>query len=830
LFEGLWELSADFSKATPGQQDSQTWARLQDALARADSTTALGELDHLLTLSPRETHPSQWTQYALVALEFDDLDRAVRLYESALKCLTRPQLQEAIYHKMALEWLYLQALMGENAQRLANIFEALKSAPYAAEDEHVQSLGGLLSIALSVGRRQSAQAVYAAAIWWERVTAQQLPHNPFIEALKPYTYLLLIRLWESTGDVALSAEALARLLALPRIPRSLWEATGVYACLFNQVSTWYERIGIHLDWAFSDRSTLTLDILHHIVDEWPANIPDEDLRPSLQLTWEGLKAPHTKIELLQQAVSIRPTNLLAAEALLRNSKIAVETVNLHRAQWLISQSKAFGPLLSTHICDLTSGSRTAFSFVALNGGDGVGGSCYLANIGGKSLLLDAGLDVHTEPRSSYARLRQRIEDAGLVEQFADIDTVVVSHAHLDHVGLLPALQRDLEQMRRAQKRNPVYFYASPATRALARVMLEDAARIAQHNPSAALYSVETAIQATDHLVEPIDELLDPFLPDEGRISWMESGHILGSKMILIERQGFRLLYTGDFNPGRQLTIHPAATLSGLCPDVLVMESTYGYRTEPVIDRAVQEKLLTERLDAVLRRGGIVLFPAFAVGRSQEVLGLVARHAVQNPDLSYHIYVDGLSRAVTSLYNQWRTQLSSEYVRLVQQTEHRVRMVTEETDRETLIPTELRSGPAVVISSSGMLKQGSASHFYAQRLGQDRRNAIFFTGHLPDDSDGYAFLQAHTVADQINAVCEVVHFSLTAHASKMDLVRFVLDVAPRVVILVHGDAKLMKDDPHSVFQCLTALDQEKIQVFIGKNGRTIAMRDGRYVQI
>jgi len=822
-----------FSAESPKQQNSQAWTNLRGALDRADSATAFSELDRLLALSPREVCPDQWVQYALVALAFDDLSRAIHLYESALKCLTRAQLREADHYRIALQWLCLRAIRRENGQQLANAFEGLKNAcGPAGGGEHILLLDELLNIALLVGRHETAQAAFVAASWWEHSALQQSPHDPFLEALKPYTYLLLVRLWESIGDIVMSVQVLAQLLALPRIPRSLWVAAGAYSCLFGRISAWYERIGIHLDWAFSDRSRLTLDILRHIVEGWPSDVPGDTLRQSLQYTCEALKGVPARVDLLQQAVKVRPTNLLAAEVLLRSSETGVETTHipLCSAQWLISEPGKFGPLLSSHVHNPTSRSDTAFSFVALNGGDGIGGSCYLVNIGGKSLLLDAGLDVHTEPRLSYARLKQRIEDTGLVEQFADIDAVVVSHAHLDHVGLLPALQQDLEQMRRTRKRAPVYFYASSATRALARVMLEDAARIAQHNPSVALYSVETALQAADRLVEPRDEMLDPFLPDEGRISWIESGHILGSKMILIERQGFRLLYTGDFNPGRQLTIHPAATLSGLCPDVLVMESTYGYRMEPVIDRAVQEKLLTERLDAVLRRGGIALFPAFAVGRSQEVLGLVARHTVQNPDLSYHIYVDGLSRAVTSLYNQWRTQLSSEYVRLVQQTEHRVRMVTEETDRETLIPTELRSGPAVVIASSGMLKQGSASHFYAQRLGQDRRNAIFFTGHLPDDSDGYAFLQAHTVADQINAVCEVVHFSLTAHASKMDLVRFVLDVAPRVVILVHGDAKLMKDDPHNVFQCLTALDQEKIQVFIGKNGRTIAMRDGRYVQI
>jgi len=777
--------------------------------------------------------PDQWVQYALVALAFDDLSRAIHLYESALKCLTRAQLREADHYRIALQWLYLRAIRRENGQQLANAFEGLKNACWpAGGDEHILLLDELLNIALLVGRHEAAQAAFVAASWWEHSIVQQRSHDPFLEALKPHTYLLLVRLWESVGDTVMAVQVLTQLLALPRIPRSLWLTVGAYSCLFGQIPTWYERIGIHLDWAFSERSALTLDVLRHVVEDWPSDILSEALRQSLQHTWEALKVSPARVDLLKQAVNVRPTNLLAAEALLRSSETGVEATRmpLCGAQWLISQPEKFGPLLSGHVHNPIGRSDTAFSFVALNGGDGIGGSCYLVNIGGKSLLLDAGLDVHTEPRLSYARLKRRVEDTGLVECFADIDTVVISHAHLDHVGLLPALQQDLEQLRRTQKRGPVYFYASSATRALAQVMLEDAARIAQHDPSVALYNVETAIRAVGRLTEPRDELLDPFLPDEGHIWFRESGHILGSRMILIERQGLRLLYTGDFNPGRQLTIHPAATLSGLNPDILIMESTYGYKTESPADRAIQEQLLIERLDAVLRRGGIVLFPAFAVGRSQEVLGLVARHAAQNPGLSYRIYVDGLSRSVTRLYDQWRDQLSTEYVGLVQRVEHRVRMVAEETDRDALILTELQSGPAVVIASSGVLKRGSTSHFYAQRLGQDRRNAIFFTGYLPDDSDGYAFLQARTLVDKVDASCEVADFSLTAHASKVDLVQFVFDVAPRVVILVHGDVKLMTDDPHNVFQCLSALDPEQIQVYIGRNGRTITMRDGRCVQI
>jgi Cft2 family RNA processing exonuclease len=360
-------------------------------------------------------------------------------------------------------------------------------------------------------------------------------------------------------------------------------------------------------------------------------------------------------------------------------------------------------------------------------------------------------------------------------------------------------------------------------------MLKDAVQVAEKTGKA-FYSAADVAGALADLCPPKDGMLDLFR-DLGQVELIDSGHILGSRMILLEHNGLRVLYTGDLNTRPQLVAAAAPALRDLQPDVLIMESTYGYREHDwTLPRTWQEQLFVTHLDRVLRRGGVVLLPAFAVGRSQEVLGLVASHAQQHPDLSYGVYMDGLSRTVTRCYDRHAAHLPERYQGLRRWIDHRLTMVPEHTRRESLIRDRILGRSNVIIASSGMLKRGSTSYEYARHIASDPRNAIFYTGYLAEDSEATAFLaEDQDRADDIDIRCEQRRFHFSAHAPQEDLLQFVLDLRPQAVILVHGDASRRGVTQDNLYDQLLRLESDSFRVFLGQEGRQVCYRQGRYDQ-
>jgi Cft2 family RNA processing exonuclease len=443
------------------------------------------------------------------------------------------------------------------------------------------------------------------------------------------------------------------------------------------------------------------------------------------------------------------------------------------------------------------------------------------------------MDVASSPSEGYSRLKKGMRESSIVESWAELDAVLISHAHLDHVGLLPALHADpdLPRVRTSSGLHAqIPFYASEETRALARIMLKDAVQVAKKTGNG-IYSAADVSSALADLRPPKDGMLHLFR-DLGHVELIESGHILGSRMILLEKDGLRVLYTGDLNTRSQLVSAAAPTLRDLQPEVLIIESTYGYeKSEWMLPRTWQEQIFVTQLDRVLRRGGVVLLPTFAVGRSQEVLGLVASHAQQHSDLSYGIYMDGLSRTVTRCYDRNVAHLPKRYQRLRQSIDHRLTMVPENVRRESLIRTRILGRPNVIIASSGMLKQGSTSYEYAIHIASDPRNAIFYTGYLAEDSEAIAFLDGDRErAGDLNISCEQRRFDFSAHAPQEDLLQFVLNVRPQVVILVHGDASRRGMVQNNLYDQLLRLESDSFRVFLGQEGRQIEYRQRRYDQI
>ena len=201
--------------------------------------------------------------------------------------------------------------------------------------------------------------------------------------------------------------------------------------------------------------------------------------------------------------------------------------------------------------------------------------------------------------------------------------------------------------------------------------------------------------------------------------------------------------TGDVSVANQLTI-PGMVVPQCRPDVMVMESTYGNRQHA--DRAQQEAALALRVAEVIEAGGKVLVPAFAVGRSQEVILILARAMRRKQIPEFPVFVDGMVRSVNAVYSAFGDDLAPQVRRRAERDEDifysdTVGAVSSPADRHQV----LSGPPCCIVASSGMLI-GGASSFYAERLAGDAGNLIAITGYQDEESPGRALLDLMQAKD------------------------------------------------------------------------------------
>lgn len=418
----------------------------------------------------------------------------------------------------------------------------------------------------------------------------------------------------------------------------------------------------------------------------------------------------------------------------------------------------------------------------------VTGSKYLLAAGEAQVLFDCGMF------QGEKRLRRKNWDR-LPFDPAEVDAVVLTHAHIDHSGYLPRLAR-------YGYRGPIL--ATDATHDLCDLLLMDAAEnqerdaeyanrkgFSKHRPALPLY---TTTDARDAL--RLFEVRERGRWHEARepiwFRYHDAGHLLGSCMIEVEirdrRPPLRILFSGDVGRyGGPLYHDPAPPTP--C-DVLICESTYGDRDHPDVD------LLDSLADVVLRsvrRGGVMLVASFAVGRAQQLIYLlqVLMHEQRIPEMP--IFLDSpMSVDATGIYRDHRDdhdlsegQLSGPD-RVLDGPHLTLARSVEESKKINRI-----SGPAVIISSSGMMTGGRILHHLKQRL-PDARNTVLLGGFMAYGTrgrrlqDGEPTLRMHGRDVPVRAAIEQVS-GLSGHAGRSELLRWLepLD-SPGKVFLTHGE--------------------------------------------
>ena len=421
----------------------------------------------------------------------------------------------------------------------------------------------------------------------------------------------------------------------------------------------------------------------------------------------------------------------------------------------------------------------------LGAADGVTGSRHLVESAGSRILLDCGLF------QGWKLHRER--NWALPEALREVDAVVLSHAHLDHSGWLPALVK-------YGYRGPIH--ASPATCALARVLLLDSAHLqeedarranrygySRHEKALPLYTRADAQRALSQLV--------PLAPGRsisvGRhtLSLSPVGHLLGACAVTLQEArrpagpGLRLVFSGDVGRQHDLLMPPPETVARA--DVMIVESTYGNRTHPAQDGA---DALAEIIQRTVRRGGSVLMPAFAVGRAQALLLVLQRlrHSGAIPS-GLPIFLDSpMAIEATALYRQ-HAKLLRVPAREMRGLADGVRMVT--TVQQSLRLAGARY-PAVIISASGMATGGRVLH-HLKAMAPEPRHAIVFAGFQVGGSRGARLLagerevKIHGEIVPVRAEVQQLE-GFSGHADRHELLDWLraLQQAPQQTFVVHGE--------------------------------------------
>ncbi len=421
----------------------------------------------------------------------------------------------------------------------------------------------------------------------------------------------------------------------------------------------------------------------------------------------------------------------------------------------------------------------------------VTGSLHQLDAVGKTVLVDCGL---FQGRRAESHRRNR----DFPFRPKDVDAVLLTHAHVDHCGNLPNLVKQ-------GFNGPIYCTA--ATRALAAVMLGDAAKIQEEDAGylnrhrdrnepkvEPLYDSRDVYRTLLHLkAVRYDEPFDVFPGLEAR--YVEAGHLLGSAMIGVRADGpsgvRRIAFTGDVGrPGTPI-LRDAAPLPPA--DLIVSESTYGGHTHEPVEETAEK--LGEVVRRTAERGGKVLIPAFSVGRTQTIVYFLhqLRSANRLPDVP--IYVDSpMATRATEVFRSHSECFDAETLKFLDShpdlfTEKDVRYV--EGVNESIALNRL-AGPAVIISASGMCEAGRILHHLKHNL-DNPRNTVLIVGFQAPDTLGRRLVEKRPEVRVLGRVVPVkaeivVLNGLSAHADHGELLKLLSPQAgtAKAVRLVHGE--------------------------------------------
>ena len=425
----------------------------------------------------------------------------------------------------------------------------------------------------------------------------------------------------------------------------------------------------------------------------------------------------------------------------------------------------------------------------------VTGSMHLVETGGRRILLDCGL---YQGRRREANERNR----NLPLRAREVDAVVLSHAHIDHSGSLPNLIKNGFEGT---------IFSTPATRDLCAVMLRDAAFIQQQDAAyinrrneregvsdrvEPIYTQEDALKAMEHFVS-VSYRRPITVCDGVTATFLDAGHVLGSAIVVLDireqRRQIRLVFTGDLGRTKMPILRDPEQPKGT--QVLITETTYGDRLHDPIQE-VDEKLLAV-VKRTVARGGKVIVPSFALERAQEIIFSLRRLQARGELPRVPVFVDSpLTVKITDIFKLHAESFDAEMRSFMLKKGDPfdfadlkyVESVEESRKLNTL------SGPAIIISASGMCEAGRVLHHLNNNI-EDKASTVLIVGFQAEHTLGRRLVERRPsvkvfgVQRQLNAEVVVLN-GFSAHADRDDLLAFAEGCRDQGsiehVILVHGE--------------------------------------------
>jgi putative mRNA 3-end processing factor len=340
----------------------------------------------------------------------------------------------------------------------------------------------------------------------------------------------------------------------------------------------------------------------------------------------------------------------------------------------------------------------------------------------------------------------------------EVDALILTHSHLDHSGALPIFY--------IEGKRPLY--TNKLNLELTQLLIRDFIHLSGYYLPFEYLELGTMMRSNKHLDFGVEEKVGNM-----RFQLLNAGHTPGSAHVLIETDGKRLLYTSDFNTDESKLL-AGSTMDYGDLDAVIIESTYA--NEDHTDRIELEKRFVESITEVVEKGGIVLVPAFGVGRSQEMATILAAHHFEYP-----IVLDGMTREASRIIMNYKEFLRDP--KIFMDAMHSADWVEGWRDRRRALKT-----PSVIISTAGMLKGGPAA-FYVSKIGKKANNAIFLVSYQIPGTPGKELLDKGicTIDGKVRKVkARYEHFDFSSHCGASQLKNAVRKIGGRPKIFaVHG---------------------------------------------
>jgi uncharacterized protein len=450
---------------------------------------------------------------------------------------------------------------------------------------------------------------------------------------------------------------------------------------------------------------------------------------------------------------------------------------------------------------------------ALGGARQVGRSCFLLQTPMSKVLIDCGVDVSSPDKNKYPYLEAPELD------LSTLDAIVLSHAHLDHSGLIPYLYK-------MGYKGPVYMTAP--TRDISALLALDFIGVAYKQAAAPLFKSSDIRNMVKHSISLGYQEVTDITPDI-RITMYNSGHTLGSAMIHfnIGNGLHNYIYSGDIKFGKTRSLEAASTYFPRL-ETLQLEATYGGKDNNYPSKKDAEEELLNFVNEVVSNGGKLLLPELGTGHAQEKM-LILEDAIRNGKIpKVPIYIDGMIWDINAIHtaypdflsNSLRSNIFADKNPFVSEI---FSQVGSPQERKNVI----EGGPCIILATSGMLV-GGASVEYLREFADSPNNGLCLSCYQPAGGLGRQLKEGLKEAKfEVNGKIEVVPIKLkflsmegfSGHSSRNELMAFMNNInpKPRKVIINHGEQSRCLDLASSIYK------QQRTETTVPKNLETIRLR-------